>query len=128
MLGPPGLLEPSAGPPGSAVWSPPYGADRAGPGGAVCSLILPGSCSSLEVQRWDPRPPRLQGWDTARGQRPQGNAAGLAFTFGLCFPLEQASSSVLFLLGVQPLDSLIYTHMYISCICTYIHILFHFVP
>lgn len=62
------------------------------------------------------------------GQRPQGNAVGLAFTFGLCFPLEQASSSVLFLLGVQPLDSLIYTHMYISCICTYIHILFHFVP
>lgn len=72
MLGPPGLLEPSAGPPGSAVWSPPYGADRAGPGGAVCSLILPGSCSSLEVQRWDPRPPRLQGWDTARGPETSG--------------------------------------------------------
>ena len=34
----PGLLEPSVGPPGSAAWFPPYGADHAGP-----SLLLQGA-------------------------------------------------------------------------------------
>lgn len=108
------------GPPGSAECGP----RRAGPSAAVGGLILTSSCSSLRVQRRDPRLLGLQGWDTAGCQSPRGVSLALLLPSVCGFLWNRVPFLCCFSwVSSHLIDLCMHINMRVCvCVCTYTYI------